>query len=159
MDIWTYVRSSAKITAWHRNYLVLVTVRFWALNLTSYGSHAVSSSNICANFVQTCLGAPGSGWSRKENGSFFFPTVMPYLFLTSLKVCDWSGHIFGASASPKSLTKKRLCHPLPLIMAVSMIPNMWHSSCERMRHSWLTKFWGFMLEPARMCCRSPKVQS
>ena len=34
MDIWTFVRLSAKITAWHRNYLVLVYIRFGALNLT-----------------------------------------------------------------------------------------------------------------------------
>ena len=63
-----------------------------------------------------------------------------YLLLTSLKVGDWSGHIFGASASPRPLTKNLLWHPLPLIMAVSMISNMWHSSCYCMRHSWLTKF-------------------
>ena len=31
MDIWTFVRYYAKITAWHRNYLVLVYSRFWAL--------------------------------------------------------------------------------------------------------------------------------
>ena len=31
---------------------------------------------------------------------------MPDYLLTSLKACDWSGHIFGASASPRSLTKK-----------------------------------------------------
>ena len=34
VDIWTFVRLSAKITAWHRNYLVLVYNRFWALNST-----------------------------------------------------------------------------------------------------------------------------
>ena len=34
-----------------------------------------------------------------------------YLLLTSLKVCDWSGHIFGASASPRSLTKKLAMSP------------------------------------------------
>ena len=28
------------------------------------------------------------------------------LLLTSLKACDWSGHIFGASASPRSFNKK-----------------------------------------------------
>ena len=33
---------------------------------------------------------------------FFLPTVSAYILLTSLKVCDWSGHIFGASASPRS---------------------------------------------------------
>ena len=36
-------------------------------------------------------------------------------------------------------TWKRLCHPLALFMSVSMIPNMWHSSCYCMRHWWLTK--------------------
>ena len=39
------------------------------------------------------------------------PTVNAYLLLTSLKVCDWSGHIFGASASPRSLTKKLAMSP------------------------------------------------
>ena len=34
VDISTFVRLSAKITAWHCNYLVLVYIRFWALNLT-----------------------------------------------------------------------------------------------------------------------------
>ena len=60
--------------------------------------------------------------------------------MTSLKACDWSAHIFGASASPRSLTKKTDCRPLTLFMAVSMIPNRWHSSCYCKRHSCLTKF-------------------
>ena len=34
VDIWIFVRLGAKITAWHRNYLVLVFIRFWALKLT-----------------------------------------------------------------------------------------------------------------------------
>ena len=33
VDIWSFVRLSAKITAWHCNYLVFVYIRFWALNL------------------------------------------------------------------------------------------------------------------------------
>ena len=37
---------------------------------------------------------------------FFLPTVNALLLLTSLKACDWSGHIFGASASARLLTKK-----------------------------------------------------
>ena len=32
-------------------------------------------------------------------------TVNAWLLLTSLTACDWSGHIVGASASPRSLTK------------------------------------------------------
>ena len=61
------------------------------------------------NVVPTRLGAPGSGWPRKRklDRSFCFrPAVNAYLLVTSSKVCDWSGHIFGASASPRSLTKK-----------------------------------------------------
>ena len=58
------------------------------------------------------LGAPGSGWPRKKKGSLcFLPTINAYPLLTSLKVCDWSGHIFGASASPRSLTKKLAMSP------------------------------------------------
>ena len=39
---------------------------------------------------------------EKNSGSFcFLPRVNAYQYLTSLKVCDWSGHIFG-SASPRS---------------------------------------------------------
>ena len=41
----------------------------------------------------------------------------------------WSGgHVFATSASPRSRTKNWPCHPLPLFMAVRMIPNVWHSS-------------------------------
>ena len=50
--------------------------------------------------------------SRKINGSFFIlPTVNAYQYLTSLNVCDWSGHIFGASASPRSFNKKLAMSP------------------------------------------------
>ena len=48
VDIWTFVRLSAKITAWHRNYFVFVHIRFRALNLTSSWSYAATSSNCCA---------------------------------------------------------------------------------------------------------------
>ena len=72
VDISTFVRLSAKTTAWHRNYLVLVYIRFWALNLTLNWSYSVSSSNFCAKL---CTHMP---WSirkhlvQKKNGSFFF---------------------------------------------------------------------------------------
>ena len=36
--------------------------------------------------------------------------------------------------------KHWLCHPAPLFVAVSMMSNMWPSSCCWGRHSWLTKF-------------------
>ena len=61
----------------------------------------------------------------EQNGSFvLLLTLNAYQYLTSLTVCDLSRHILGASASPKSLTFFFGCHPLPLFMAVSMIPNM-----------------------------------
>ena len=52
---------------------------------------------------------------------------------------------FAATASPGSWTKKTGCHPLLLFMAVSMIPNVWHSSSYCMPHSWLTQFGAFSL--------------
>ena len=39
------------------------------------------------------------------------PTLNAGLLLTSLKACDWSGHVFGAGASPRSLTKKLAMSP------------------------------------------------
>ena len=43
---------------------------------------------------------------QEKGGSFvFLPTVNSWLWLTSWKAWDWSGHIFGVSASPRSLTK------------------------------------------------------
>ena len=85
---------------------------------------------------------------EKKRVFFFLPTINAYQYLTSSKVCDWSGHIFGASASPRSSTKKRLCHPLPLFMAVSMIPYV---TFELLMHAAFVadEIWGFMPEPAR----------
>ena len=88
---------------------------------------------------------------EKERFIFFLRAVNVYwyLLLTSLKVCDWSGHIFDDSASPRSLTKNWLCHPLPLFMAVSMIPK--YLAFESLMHAAFVadEIWGFMLEPAR----------
>ena len=106
-------------------------------------SHAVLPIFV-RNFVQICLEAPGNGSFRKKKKAKKMSSSFwnAWLLLTSLKACDCSGHIVGGSASPTSLTKKlAICHPLPLFMAVSMIPNMWPSSCDCMRHSWsATKF-------------------
>ena len=78
VDIWAFVRLSAKITASHSHFLVLVYIRIWALNLTQYWPYAAMSSNV-QNFAQTCLGAPRSGWSRtKEIGDCFFFQVNAY---------------------------------------------------------------------------------
>ena len=93
---------------------------------------------------------PWSTWKRvvqKKKGYFFFVTfsfvatvnAYQYLLSTSLKV--FGRDTFSALAPVLGPEQKNwLCHPLPLFMAVSMIPNMWHSSCKFMRHSWLTKF-------------------
>ena len=48
---------------------------------------------------------------RKKWVTLFLLTVNVWLLLTSLKACDWSGHIFGASASPRFLTKKLAMSP------------------------------------------------
>ena len=49
------------------------------------------------------LEAAGQG----KNESFtFLPTVNAYQYLTSLKVCDWSEHVFDAGASTRSVTQK-----------------------------------------------------
>ena len=98
---------------------------------------------------------PSSTWKRlvqKKKIIFVLPTVNAYLLLTSLKVCDWSGHIFGASASSRSLTKK---NPMSLSSTVhGGQHDTKYVTFELLMHaafSWLTKFWGFMLEPARTC--------
>ena len=101
------------------------------------------------------LRAPGSGTSKKKRDIIFLPTVNARLSLTSLKACDWSGHIFGASASPRSLTKKKLAMPPHYACRGGQhvwyqVPNMWYSSCYCMRHSFVAdEIWDFMLEPAR----------
>ena len=117
VDIWTFVRLSAKITAWHCNYLVLVYIRYWALN---FDLILVLSSQFFDFLRETlykhALEHPEAVGPEKR--SFFLPTVNAYQYLASLTVCDWSGHIFGASASPRSLTKNWLCHPLPLLSLI-----------------------------------------
>ena len=54
---------------------------------------------------------------KKRSGKVcFLPTANAYLLLlTSLKVFDWSGHIFGASARPRSLTKELVMPPLSTV--------------------------------------------
>ena len=48
-----------------------------------------------------------------------------WLLLTSLKACDWSGHIFGASANPRSSTKQLAVSPSSAV----------HSGQHDTRHS------------------------
>ena len=73
MDIWTLVRYSARITAWLRNCLVLVYVRFRALNSTQYWSYAVGASNILRETLHKhALEHLEAARSEKKNGYFFF---------------------------------------------------------------------------------------
>ena len=79
-----------------------------------------------------------------------------YQYLTSSKVCDWSEHIFGASASPRSFPKK-------LTMSnSSTVHGGQHDTkyvtLELLMHAAFVadKIWGFMPEPARInsrCCQ------
>ena len=64
------------------------------------------------------------------------------------EACDWSGHILGASASPRSLTKNRLCHPLPV---QGCQHDTKYVALELLLHATFVadQIWGFMLEPAR----------
>ena len=59
-----------KITAGHRYNLFLVYIRFWALNWLNISPTQSVLGIVARKFFQTCLGASGSGWSRK-NTSFF----------------------------------------------------------------------------------------
>ena len=84
-------------------------------------------------------------------GNFFLPTVNALLLLTSLKACDWSGHIFGASASVRLLTKK-----LAIMSPSSTVHGGQHGTkyvtFELLLHAAFVadEIWGFMLEQARV---------
>ena len=88
---------------------------------------------------------------EKEMGIFlsFYSTVNAYLLLTSSKVCDWSGHIFGASASPRSLTKKMAVSPSSTVHGGQHDTK--NATFELLMHAAFVadEIWGFMLEPAR----------
>ena len=105
--------------------------------------------NFAQNFVQTCLGAPGSCSSRKNGPIFFLPRVDAWLLFTSLKACDWSGHIVGASVSPRSLNKKKAMSPSSTVHGgqddteVVTFVLLSHEAFVA------DKSWGFTLERAR----------
>ena len=78
---------------------------------------------------------------------------MPAYLLTSLKACDWSGHIFGASASPRSLTKKLAMSPSCTAVVHGgqhLMPK--HVTFKmRLRAAFVgDEIWGDMLEPTRI---------
>ena len=80
---------------------------------------------------------------------FFLPTVNAYLLLTSLKVCDWSGHIFGASASRASLTKKMAISPSSTVHGGQHDTK--YVTFDLLMHAAFVadEILGFMPEPAR----------
>ena len=96
---------------------------------------------------------PWTTWKRlvqKKNGSFFcFPTVNAYQCLTSLKVCDWSGHFFGVSARPRSFTKKMAMSPSSTVYGGQHDTK--YVTFELPMHAAFVvdEIWGFMPEPAR----------
>ena len=99
-----------------------------------------SSSNICAELsYKHALEHPEAAGPEKN----------AYLLLTSLKACDRSGYIFGASASPRSLTKNLSMSPS------STVDGGQHDAkCVTFELLLYAAFvadesWGVMLEPAR----------
>ena len=127
-----------KITAWHRNFLVWAVTRYSILGVKFDLILWVLRSQFFDFLRQTlCRHALGT-WKRlvqKKKGHFFSSyssrlNAHQLTSMTSSKVCDWSGHTFSVLAPVLDPSQKKwLCHPLPPSMAVSMIPNMWHSSC------------------------------
>ena len=94
----------------------------------------------------------------EKNRSFLFLlTVNAYQYLTSLKVCDWSAHIFGASASPKSLTKKMAVSPSSIVHGSQH--DIKYVTFELLHAAFVgDELWGLMPEPARILHHSdPKI--
>ena len=71
--------------------------------------------------------------------------------MTSLKVCDWSGHIFGASASPRSLTKKLAMSPSSTVHGGQHDTK--YVAFELLMHAafMADEIWGFLLEHQLVC--------
>ena len=92
----TFVWLGAKITAWHCNYVVLVYTPEYSILDLKFDLVLVLRSQLFDFLPETLYNMPWSTWKRlvQKWVIFFFPTVNAHLLLTSLKVCDWSGHIF-----------------------------------------------------------------
>ena len=89
------------------------------------------------NFVHT-LEQLEAARPEKNSDLFFSTTETPdYYWHIWRPVIGW-----GTLSALAVLNKKiwiEICRPLSPFMAVSMIPYTWHSSCDCVRHSWLTK--------------------
>ena len=102
----------AKITTSPGNYLVSVYTSKYSIFGVAYDLILVLRSHFFEYLCETLYKHASEHLEAAdpENKWVFFslPTVNAYLLSTSLKVCDWSGHTFGASTSPRSLTKDLL---------------------------------------------------
>ena len=75
--------------------------------------------------------------------------------MTSVKVCDWSGHLFGVrSASPRPLTKKLAMSPSSTVHGGQHDSKYCYVTFELLMHAAFVadEIWGFMLEQARTWC-------
>ena len=95
----------------------------------------------------------------------FLATETPDYFFTSLKACDWSGHLFGASASPtllivpgRSLAKKVVVSP----SSTKTVRGGQHDAKYvtfqlLLRAAFVAdEIWNDLLEPARMASKKTK---
>ena len=98
--------------------------------------------------------------ARPENkmGPFFLPTENGWLFLTSFKACDCSGHICSASACPRSLTTKLAMPPSSTIHGGQHDTK--YVNFELLVHAAFVvdEICGFILEPARTLNQSKTAQ-
>ena len=82
----------------------------------------------------------------EKNWVIFFSSHSKYLSIVE-KECHLPGHILGASGSP--LTKKMAMSAFPLLMTVSMIPNIVTFELLMQAAFVADEVRGFMPEPAR----------
>ena len=101
------------------------------------------------NFVQTYLGATGSGSFRKKMLIIFFFLPKRLIILYRFEGLWWSGHIFDASASPRSLNKKQAMSPSSTVHGGQY--DTTYVTVELILHAALVadEIWDDMLEPAR----------
>ena len=157
VDIMAFAMKNVHLTSLPWNHLRSVQDRLWPLNATCWWSYAVSSSNIrgqpftdvpwstCDSIVHTK--------SKTKNGFFLrkhLTIIDGFDGLWLVWIC------FRRKGQFYVLDKRnRLCYPLSLLMAVSMIPNMWHLSSYCMRLLDLCPLWGGRAEtqsiPLQVC--------
>ena len=102
--------------------------------------------------LQACLGVHlQSARSEKKNEK-------NNVFLWKRLVITFGSPVVGGDAfSALALVlgpeqKNWLCHPLPLLTAISMMINMWHSSCYFRRHSGGPNFLGGAIHSNQLVC-------